>query len=182
MCSAPRRSRDSARQASSALTSATRSGARKEVEKLDDLLHGRATYENIEELLRAATADADLMKELVKRKGCTTDVNRSLVVALIEYFGEADLGCDHAVGMCTEGGSSIHTELQLLLEGKQICPECGGGGMAWSEEARDAAVREAEKNVSMAPEEIYDLQRTAALITCPTCAGAGEAPFPGEGD
>lgn len=58
------------------------------------------------------------------------DVPPSLLREVIAYLSE-DLGCDHAVNICTCSTQQTVYELKLALEGRKVCPMCGGEGMVW---------------------------------------------------
>lgn len=61
--------------------------------------------------------------------GCDTqDVSENLVRAVVEHLDEADLGCDHSVGICCCSALATLHELRLWLDHKRTCPECGGEG------------------------------------------------------
>jgi hypothetical protein len=59
----------------------------------------------------------------------TTDINPEFVETLAEYLEEADLVCDHSVGICCCPARATLEALRLWLAGRLLCSECGGEGI-----------------------------------------------------
>lgn len=78
--------------------------------------------------------------EVQRHRDAATDVNRSLIEAMVEYLDGADLFCDHGVGICSCSSLALLAELRLLLEGKVTCRACGGEGFTWNQETHDREV------------------------------------------
>jgi hypothetical protein len=56
------------------------------------------------------------------------DVSEDLVRALVEHLEETDMVCDHSVNICVCHAKAVHESLKLWLDGKRLCPVCGGEG------------------------------------------------------
>ncbi len=69
-----------------------------------------------------------------------SDLPPDLVQALIDYLGE-DLGCDHAVNICTCVQAGVVAALKLAQIGKRYCPGCLGDGVLWEADESDEEPR-----------------------------------------
>lgn len=79
------------------------------------------------------TEQPDSVVKLIVATGTLT-VHVNFVRAVIDYLSE-DLGCDHAVNICTCEEQELVRDLTLALDGKRVCPVCHGDGQVWSQEA-----------------------------------------------
>lgn len=110
----------------------------------------------------------------LRYKNAVTDVNRSLIEALVEYLEGGELTCDHAVNICNCGPAQAHYELKLLLDGKLVCRQCGGEGFVWDQAHYDAEVAKYAAWSGVTEGEIRaERDDDAGNIQCPTCKGAG---------
>jgi uncharacterized protein YbaR (Trm112 family) len=112
-------------------------------------------------------------KELERQKLALVDVPRSLVESLIEYLG-VDLTCDHAVNICVCAEKAAHYKLQLLLEGKLVCRQCGGDRYVFDQATYDSEVKKYAEWAGVTEGEIrLERDDDAGMIQCPTCKGTG---------
>lgn len=95
----------------------------------------------------------------------TTDINPEFVEVLVEYLDEADLFCDHSVGICSCSDLAVLEELRLWLGKLRSCPACGGEGIGDMVE---------EHIVDEAMGIDYTDYRT---FPCETCKGKGTVPL-----
>jgi hypothetical protein len=113
-------------------------------------------------------------KELAQRKGCTTDVPRTLIEGMVAYLVGSDLTCDHAVNICMCAEIAAHYELTLLLDGKLICAQCGGDGFVFDEASYEAEVRKYAQWAGVTEGEIRaERDDEAGQIPCPACDASG---------
>lgn len=93
-----------------------------------------------------------------------TDINEPLIEALVEYLDEADLFCDHSVGICSCSDLAMLNELRLWLARAKSCPKCGGEGIGDMFE------------VVVESEEFGEFTDYVTL-PCETCTGKGTVPL-----
>ncbi len=59
-------------------------------------------------------------------------VSEEFIKELLQIMGDFDFfSCDHSVGICSCSAIDVANDIQLAMEGKQICTECMGDG--WTE-------------------------------------------------
>lgn len=117
---------------------------------------------------------AERRKQLERQKDAVSDVNRSLLVAMVEYFDGADLFCDHAVGICSCVAIAVHEELKMFLQGMLTCRACGGEGMTWDEakfKTEIAKIAERDEVTEAQTREIHG--EGPGFVQCETCGGNG---------
>lgn len=100
----------------------------------------------------------------------TVDVTRRFVQALVDEINDGDPFCDHSVGICSCAVQGVLEELELALEGKQTCSNCGGEGVVYDEAKYNEAKAEAEKDG-------WTVDDYAGAIKCPKCDGSGRVPL-----
>lgn len=85
------------------------------------------------DLLTVAVRElAELLPHLDSRE--PVEVSTGLLDGIADLLGE-DLGCDHAVNICTCGIESIVAELRLAVVGMHLCTLCGGDGIDFDVES-----------------------------------------------
>ena len=117
---------------------------------------------------------AERRKQLERQKDAVTDVNRSLLVAMVEYFDGADLFCDHAVGICSCAAIAVHQELKLFLEGMLTCRACGGEGITWDEDRFKVEIAKIAAADGITEAQARDMcGEGPGFVQCETCGGNG---------
>lgn len=105
---------------------------------------------------------------------------RVLVQAVVDYLSE-DLSCDHSVNICMCSTAAVVEELNLNLAGRQTCPDCGGDGHVWNQEAFDAAQASRDEEARRAKEGLiewrdelwWDLSESHGYEPCNRCDKKG---------
>jgi hypothetical protein len=115
-----------------------------EAEGKGGIMAGR--LQEIVELVEQASGDTHEMPGLYPA-GLVESVPREIVAAVIPYLKEGDEPPDNSVGIWGNGWAALAAELELAMDGKLTCPQCGGEQYAWDEGGQD--------------------------VTCPKCNGAG---------
>jgi hypothetical protein len=113
-------------------------------------------------------------KEEERHKNSVCDVPRDLIEAMIAYLREGAEGPDYSVGIYGNGWAELAAELNLALEGKLTCRNCGGEGINWDEaqwkREIERIAKETGRSVGEIEEEYGDWPGN---IKCETCDGAG---------
>jgi peptide subunit release factor 1 (eRF1) len=125
----------------------------------------------VSELLLAEAFDAIASKEYA-HNGDTIDVPPAMIEGVIEYLSE-DLGCDHAVNICTCGTQGLVYELKLALEGKMTCKLCSGDGQTWSKTRYAREIKRVAKEQGVPVAQIECDGEGFGYETCKACNGSG---------
>jgi hypothetical protein len=96
----------------------------------------------------------------------TTDINPEFVELLAEYLDEADLVCDHSVGICCCPARYTLEALRLWLAERAFCSACGGEGIG---DMREEHVVDEALGIDFTDH---------IVLPCETCDGKGTVPSP----
>ena len=104
----------------------------------------------------------------------TTDVSRKLLQVMAEELRENDEPGDRSVGISANGWAELAGELELAMDGKLTCRECGGEGYVGDEAQYKNEVKRIAKETGESERDVRNAESDwLGNQTCPTCNGAG---------